>query len=134
MREGEHVLTFSLSSFILMHLIFLPSSFVEHLSFPINLHQSLSPCWVKNCTHYFCHVVYRNSILYTDKRQVKQLTVTHKTAGRRQHSINHSQILEKLSYSKVKSKVWGNGCTSQIMQALQLIQTAVAPVLTRTRK
>lgn len=53
MREGEHILTFSLASFILMHLISPPSSFVEHLSFPINLHQSLYPCWVKNCTHYF---------------------------------------------------------------------------------
>lgn len=38
--------------------------FVQHLSFPINLHQSLYPCWVKNCTHYLCHVVYRNSILF----------------------------------------------------------------------
>lgn len=69
---GAHI-DFSLASFILMHLISPPSSFVEHLSFPINLHQSLYPCWMKNCTHYFSHVVYRNSSASTDKRQVKQL-------------------------------------------------------------
>ena len=84
MREGEHVLTFSRSSFVLMHLTLHapphPSSFVEHLSFPINLHQSLY-CWVKNGTHYFCHVGYRNSILSTDKRQVKQLMVAPKDAS-----------------------------------------------------
>ena len=90
MRDGEHVLTFSLSSFVLMHLISPPSSFVEHLSFPINRHQSLYPCWVKNCAHYLCHVVYRNSRLSTDKREVKQLRVTHTTAVPRQRGINHS--------------------------------------------
>lgn len=73
---------------------FPPSSFVEHLSFPIKRHQSLYPCWVKNCTHYLWLVVYRNGILSTDKREVKQRTVAHKTAGRRQRSINHYRVLD----------------------------------------
>lgn len=114
MREGEHVLTFSRSSFVLMHLTLHapphPSSFVEHLSFPINLHQSLYPCWVKNGTHYFCHKGYRNSILSTGKRQVKQLIVAPKDAGWRPHGINHSQILDHFlnrSFTHLSNSVLG---------------------------
>lgn len=49
-----------------------PPSFVEHLSFLISCHQSLQPCWVKNCTRFLWHAVYRNSIPSTDKRGAKQ--------------------------------------------------------------
>lgn len=82
-----------------------PSSFVEHLSFPINLHQSLYPCWVKDCTHYLCHVVYRNSILSTDKREVKQLNG--ESQDRRTKAPQHksSPNIRQLSHSKQKLKV-----------------------------
>lgn len=65
MRDVERVLTFSppLSSFILMHLISPPSSFVEHLSVTISRHQSLYPCWVKNCIHYLWHVQHKKMAL-----------------------------------------------------------------------
>lgn len=52
-----------LSSFILMHLISPPSSFVEHLSFTISPHQSLYPCWVRNCVHYLWHVQHKKMAL-----------------------------------------------------------------------
>ena len=139
---GVDILTFPLPSFVLMHLISPPSSFVENPSFPINLHQSLYPCWVKDCTHYPCHVVYRNSNLSTDKCQVKQLRVTHKTAGRGHRGINHSQILDnsgtvntlellKLMHIRKYCRLcrmslctWMNGFISSSYSEISISQTA----------
>lgn len=111
MREGEDVLTFSSLLFHLNASHFPPSSFVEHLSFCINIHQSLYPCRVKNCGHYLCHVVYRNSNFFspTDKCQVKHLRVTHETAGQERHRINHSQNIGQVSRSKQKLKAEETG-------------------------
>lgn len=92
MRDVELVLTFSLSSFILKHLIsphpLLLSTFPSS-STVINLY----PCWVKNCTYFLWHVVYRNNIHSIDKHEVKQLAVAHKTAEQRTYT------LEKWVYS-----------------------------------
>lgn len=82
MRDVERVLTPPpLSSFILMHLISPPSSFVEHLSFPISRHQSRYPCWVKNCIHYLWHVEHKKMALSTDKRELLQLRVAEELQG-----------------------------------------------------
>lgn len=105
MRDEEHLLTFSLASFILMHFIPPSPSWVEHLSFPISRHQSLYPCWVKNGTHYLWHALYRNGILFTDKREVKQLTVVLKAARRRRRRINDWRALGNFHTVNTRQKL-----------------------------
>ena len=100
MEETDEGLGACIDFFLLLFYLnvshFPPSSFVEHLSFPINHHQSLHPCWVKNCTHYLWHAVYRDGVPSAYKHEAKHLAMAHKTAGGMKHSIQINNLLEAL--------------------------------------